>query len=463
MEKQRYKSISESCRRLLIFFTVFAIFNSVLYAQNLTTAEINQLRIIPAEEQSLFTKTDIRFEVLIPKIKPSQVQILSATLPRDVNFRTMRKSEDFEDGGTKVELWYSFDKKGTYELPVLPVMIQNRRRNIRFRSITLTDDPSKQSPQLVVVFSNGSKFSSSDEPKSAPIFNAKTGEKQKLTVYVQYISQLVQFSWDIPKDSIFTETQTYDITEIKYREKNYTHELIPVASFEWTGLTTGKLPMLKIRAIVTDYNGYRSELYLPEGYVDFVENNISTYNTDDIMFDDAFSAKKSSSSNSFINEITEENCIKLAELYSAERNTLFHFSQYHKNRVDYEASLGLPSTTQGDFSIGFLHIAGIVCLVILILLIFFIKKKNLILILFFSALFICSLVPLVNLSLKRKDSFAICKGISIHSVPEEKSEAVSEIGAGNRVHITEKAGKWVYIEFGETGGWGLKDNVILIK
>ena len=78
-------------------------------------------------------------------------------------------------------------------------------------------------------------------------------------------------------------------------------------------------------------------------------------------------------------------------------------------------------------------------------------------------MFICSLVPLVNLSLKRKDSFAICKGISIHSVPQEKSEAVSEIGAGNRVHITEKAGKWVYIEFGETGGWGLKDNVILIK
>lgn len=463
MEKQRFKSISKSCRRLLIVFSLFTTICSSLTAQSLTAAEVNQLRLIPAEEQTLFTKSDIRFEVVIPKIKPSQIQILSTTLPRDVNFRTMRKSEDFEEGGTKVELWYSFDKKGTYQLPALPVMIQNKRRNIKFGTITLTDDPSKQSPQLVVIFSNGARVSSSDEPKSTPIFNAKTGDKQKLTVYVQYISQLVQFSWELPKDSIFTETQTYDITEIKYREKNYTHELIPVASFEWTGLTTGLLPMLKIKAIVTDYSGYRSELYLPESVVNFTENNISVVNSDEKMFDDAFTLKKTSASDTSVNKITEENCIKLAELYSAERSTIFHFSQYHKNRVDYEASLGLPSTTQGDFSIGFLHIAGIICVTILVLLLISIKKKNLILILLFTALFISSLVPLVNLAIKRSDTYAICKGISIHSVPEEKSEAVSEIGAGNRVHITEKAGRWVYIEFGETGGWGLKDNVILIK
>ena len=51
----------------------------------------------------------------------------------------------------------------------------------------------------------------------------------------------------------------------------------------------------------------------------------------------------------------------------------------------------------------------------------------------------------------------------ISSVPEVSAEAISEISAGNLVEITEKAGKWYYIELGQAGGWCLQDNIILIK
>jgi len=463
MEKQRNKSISKLSRRLLNLLFIFTVFSTGLSAQTLRQSEISQLRIKPAEDQNLFTKNDLRFEVLLPKVKPSQVQIHSPVLPANVTFKTVRKQENFENGGTKIELWYSFDKKGTYQLPDLPVQINYQRRYIKFSPVTLSEDPSKQSPQMVVIFSNGTRVSSSDETKNKPFMNAKVGQKLKMTVYVQYISQVVQFSWDIPKDSIFTQTKTYDITEIRYREKNYTHDLIPVANFEWTGLKTGTMPMVKIKTVVTDYNGYRNELLLPMNLINFVEDSSSSQTNSSSLFDDAFFDLQNQNENETEKSITREDCIKLAELFSAERNSILHFSKNFRQRVDFETSIGLPATSKGDFTTGFLHISIITSIILLVFLLIFIKRKHFLLILFLSALFICSLVPLVNLSVKRNDTYAICAGCTIHSVPEEKSEAVSEIGAGNRVHITEQAGKWVYIEFGETGGWGLKDNIIFIK
>ena len=463
MEKQRVKSISKSCRRLLAVLFTSALFTSTLFSQNISGSEINQLRIKASDNQSLFTKTDIKFEVTIPKVKPSQIQIQSPSLPKDVEARTIRKQEDFETSGTKIEMWFYFENKGTYQLPALPVIIQNRRRNISFSQIIITDDPSKQSPQMVIKFSNGISIASNTETKQNHIFETKVGEKQTLTVYVQYISQLVSLNWEIPKDSIFTQTKTYDITEIRYREKNYTHDLIPVAIFEWTGLKIGAQPMVRIKASVTDYNGYRNDLYSPDCYVDFTEHNSVVSNTDNQMFDEAFFQTQNSNISINKNDITREDCIKLAELYSEERNTILHFKESHKKRTDFENSIGIPSTSEGDFTIGLLHIAGAVCVVIFILLLIFIKRRRIFLILVFSVFFICSLIPMVSLFIKRNDTYGICTGCSIHSVPEEKAEAVSEIGPGNRVHITETAGRWIYIEFGESGGWGLKDSVIFIK
>lgn len=462
MEKQRCKSISIFSRRLLILPIVFTGLLSLLFPQNLSIDDFNSLIITPTENQQFFSKSDIKYEVSIPKISPSQIQILSFSLPNDIELQTMRKIDDFDNGGTKIELWYHFENKGTYQLPPLPVLIQNKRRTLKHSPITIIDDPSKQSPQLIVIFSNGIQLSSKNELSAEPVFKAKVGQKQTFTVYVQYVSQVVQFAWDLPKDSIFTQTKSYDITEVRYREKEYTHALIPVASFEWTGLKTGLLQLAKLKTVVTDYNGYRSELFLPECFIEFTENRISVTEASEKIFDDAFTQNKSTETEA-MHGISTENCEKLAQLYSIERNALSHFSQKHKNRVDYEADLGLPQTSVADFTLGLLHIFIALTIIILILLLIFIRKKKFITILILSAFLIISLVPLVNLTIKRNDKYAISKGCFIRSIPEENSDAVLEIGPGNRVHIVEEAGRWIYIEFGETGGWGLKDNVIFIK
>ena len=463
MEKQRIKSISKSCRRLLTVLFSAALLAGSLTAQTITVSEINELRIKPSDSQNLFTREDLKFEVTIPKIKPAQIQIMSAQLPPDISFRTFRKMENYDEGGTKIELWYNFDKKGTYQLPSLPVMIQNRRRSIKFTQITVEDNPAKQIPRIVVQFSNGIKVTSSDDQTNKPVFSSQTGKKLSFTVYLQYSSQLVQFSWDLPKDSIFTQTKQYDITEVKYREKNYTHDLIPVANFEWTALKTGIQSIPKIKITATAYNGYRNELLLPETFINFTEGQIYADSDENTMFEAAFRQDVNSNKTENTIEITDETCKFLAELYSEEKNAIFTVKARRKARMEYENSLGLPSASSGDYSTGLIHIISIILITLIVFLIFAVKNKRKFPSLIISLLICCTLVSLVSQLVKHNKIYAISKGCRISSVPEEKAEAVSEIGAGNKVLITEQAGKWCYIEFGETGGWGLKENVIIIK
>ncbi|MCR5188902.1 MAG: hypothetical protein K6C97_08200 [Treponema sp.] len=463
MEKQRIKSAPRSCRRLLTLLALSAIFTLNLFSQNLTLAEINKLQVVAAEDQELFTKVDLKFEVSIPKVKPSQIQVMSTTLPSDVSFRTVRKIQDYENGGTKIEVWYTFDKPGTYQLPRLPLMIQNRRRNIPFQEVSVSDDPSKQIPKMLVIFDNGYKLSSSDEVPEKAAFACKLGTKLNFTVYLQYSTQLVQFYWDLPKDSIFTQTETFEFTEVKYREKKYSHDLIPVASFEWIGLSNGEKELPKIKITATGYNGYRNELLLPRVMINFTPADIDYEDSEDKIFSTAFSSNTSQDQEESHLEITDQLCLALADLYSQERNSLFGYLNARKARINLESDLGLPSTSSDNYSILWLLGSIIFTLVFLILFIISIKKHHLIRVLIFATAMLIGIVSIFYSLGQRMHSFGICTGATISSVPEVSAEAISEISAGNRVEIKEKAGKWYYIELGQTGGWCLQDNIILIK
>ncbi len=463
MEKQRIKPGTRSYRRLLNFLILSILFSTSIFSQVLTNAEINQLMISPAEDQQLFTKTDLKFEVSIPKVQPSQIQVMSSNLPSDVYFKTVRKIQDYESEGTKIEIWYTFDKPGTYHLPRLPVMIQNRRRNIPFQEITVSDDPSKQIPKLLVIFDNGVKITSNDEVSQKALFSSMVGQKLYFTVYLQYTNQLVQFNWDIPKDSIFTQTEKFEITEVKYREKKYSHDLIPVASFEWTGLRTGNQEMPKIKVVATGYNGYRNELLLPKVTINFTEAKKNINDNDDGIFSSAFSNSSAEVQRENLTNITDDLCYELAELYSKERNSLFGYTKAREGRIALETKLGLPAKTSDNYSIMWLLLSILFTLVFLIIFIIAITKHHLIRILIFGTIMLFGIVSIFYSVGQRIQVFGICKGCTISSVPETSAEAVSEISAGNLVEIHEKAGKWYYIELGQTGGWCLQDDIILVK
>ena len=338
MEKQRNQRFIKSGRRFLIILA--ALFCSTAsFAQNITLEQIRQLRFIPDEGQNLYTKTDLKFTVTIPNVRASQVQVLAATQEHDITFRTIRKSEDYKQNGTTIEVWYNFAKEGSYTPSPLPMMIQNRRRSISFEPVTVTVDPSTMNPRIVLAFEDGIKIYSDDLLDNSPVLKIPTGKKIKLTVNLQYATQLTQFNWDLPKDSIFTCIDEYEFTENRYRERVYSHTLIPVASFEWTGLIPGlqKIPTFRLNAI--GYNGARIELKMPGFLIEFTESTDSeeSANEEDI-FSAAFFQEEEQADSFGATLLTKEECQTLADYYTKEHNEFLLYPKARRNRINYEES-----------------------------------------------------------------------------------------------------------------------------
>lgn len=460
MEKQRNKTAGKSGKRLLSFL-VFLFFTFPVFSQTLTAAMIKELTFEPAAEQKMYAKEDLKFEVVLPYVKSNQVQIQSPAVVPNVNFKQIKKTDDYVNGGVKLEIWFIFSKKGDYQLPALSLTIQNRKRSIKFAPVKILDNPADMSPRIVIDFTNGTTIYSDQEPQDMIL---TVGQEIDFTVYLQYAVQLIQFDYDIPKDSIFTQAKVFEITEIKYREKKYSDELIPVATFEWTGLVQGKQTMPALKLQVTGYNGYRTECVMPEFTVNFVSPE-KTDTQEDLQiqtYSDAFDFNLEEAEHLRLSKITDETCRQLSELRIKERNDLVGHSENRQKRREFEENLELPAT-EDEFFMGLLYLSYVLLVLLLLLLIIFIRKHKMNAIITFGVLTICAIAFFTYANVRKSDSFAIFTGGKVSSIPESKAESYSEITAGNRVHIIEKAGQWYYIELGETGGWCQADKLIIIR
>lgn len=463
MEKQRSKTVIRSGRRFLITLLLLFITGSG-FTQTLTLEQIKKLKILPEEGQNLYTKTDIKFTVTIPNTSPSQVQVLSANQRQDINFRSMRKSENYELKGTTLEFWYSFSSAGTYSLSPLSLMIQNRRRSIEFEPVTVTDDPATKSPRIVLVFEDGSRVYSDDTNFQNPLLSVKTGKKLSFTVNLQYAIQLVQFNWDIPKDSIFTCTKQYEFTEVKYRERVYSHSLIPVASFEWTGLVPGPQALPRIRLNAAGYNGYRNELLLPEVIIDFKDSeDLITADDDADIFEAAFFQEATEEDAVKIIPLTKAECKELCSLYSREHNLFFTYFKARRDRINFENEHGIVASSTQIFPAVLLYISIIIILTSIVCMIIALRRKHKIRTLLFVVFLISGIAVLIYCTVRRNERYGISTGGKIYSIPQENAESVSEVAGGTRVRILERTENWYYIEVGETGGWCENENVFIIR
>ena len=463
MEKQRNQRFIKSGRRFLIILA--ALFCSAAsFAQNITLEQIRQLRFIPDEGQNLYTKTDLKFTVTIPNVRASQVQVLAATQEHDITFRTIRKSEDYKQNGTTIEVWYNFAKEGSYTPSPLPMMIQNRRRSISFEPVTVTVDPSTMNPRIVLAFEDGIKIYSDDLLDNSPVLKIPTGKKIKLTVNLQYATQLTQFNWDLPKDSIFTCIDEYEFTENRYRERVYSHTLIPVASFEWTGLIPGlqKIPTFRLNAI--GYNGARIELKMPGFLIEFTESTDSeeSANEEDI-FSAAFFQEEEQADSFGATLLTKEECQTLADYYTKEHNEFLLYPKARRNRINYEESCGLIVSPNPIFPSVLFYIAIIIILASIVFMIIAIRNKHKIRTLAFIILLVIGIAILIYCAVRKNERYGICTGCKIYSIPQSNAESVSEVSGGSRVRILEHTGKWYYIEVGETGGWCNTGDICIIK
>lgn len=463
MEKQRSKSRSKFIGRLLslknIFITVIFSLSicNVFSQQMLTTVLFKDLLIKPVGEEFLANE-DIKFEVDIPEAKPSDIQIQQPIESTGISFKTMRSSLNTQEGsGTKIELWYRFSKKGTYTLKPLVIKINNIPKRIEFEPINIGYNPKEESPVIVVMFEDGTILSTDqDYPKI--VQNVKVGEKLKFRVLSKYGIQLVSYSWDLPKDSIFVASKEYDIVEKKYTDSKNPEDLIPVFDFEWTALKEGEIQSPTFIITLKNFAGYKYDILVPNFTIHAVKGEIVNTEKTSSIFDNAFNYVKKETVVKEKVKITEEDCNKIVELRIKERLSMFDSDKRQK----FEQSLGLPGD-QAEFHLPLLYFSISLLIFFICLMLIFIKRNRKIRAIFSAVFVICLLVFTITFSNKAQKKHAISKNCELYSIPENSAESKSELPAGNYVKISEETDNWYYVELGENGGWCLKENLILIN
>lgn len=453
---------------IISIFLFSILFPTFIYSQSqqkLTYSIIKELDVIPVNENN-YSGEECCLQLKIPFVKADSVMASIPDLPAGINFVSLRRSEYADEtSGTKIELWLNFSEKGTYKLKFLRVTINGTLYNIPFKPITILENPRNMLPQLVVTFDNGveliqQKRSSS---RSKIAFSEKNGVPLRFTVSLQYAVQLVSFYWSVPKNSLFTELERYEITTGTLRNSDFSEKKVPVASFEWQPLVTGNVYLPELKLIATAYNGSRVELSMPDVLIEILENKnqINKSNNDNDLFAYAFTEAPVSDKKIVKTSISNEDCIKIAELREKERNSV-PFGIEKKNRHEFEKGLGIYSE-ESEPTHFMLHIFICLAIIFAVLLGMAIMLKKIPILIFISTLsivfFVLSIISAVRLSI----DYGIFIGGGIRAVPETSVASVESIESGRRVKVEQQAGGWVYIRVGASGGWILKENIIFIK
>ena len=468
MEKQRNTTATKSCKRLLIIVAFISLFSHPFLAQNFSSKELSNLQLVHAGDytrgQKLFSNTDITFEVIIPFFNPSQIEIETPISTLTEIYKTVKCVEDYSttNAGSRIEVSINFPKKGNFNPRPLKVKIGGILEEIPFEKVQIDFNPDEQPPVLIIQFSDGTILSSDDAFSGKPVLTVPSRTKLRFTASLQYIVQLQGYNWELPENSMFRRIREHDFTQTKYIDKAEGPKVIPVCDFEWTVLKEGLIQFPDLDFQVTGYNGCKVSIKFPNFYVEVTPNEETKSNKENSIFSSAFEADDSDYSD-LLSEpipIMLEDCEKLCALRSIEKKSLSYKAK--KQRIELEKKLGLPSD-QGEFPIFFFYLAITLFAVSAFLLILNIRRKEIIKIIILS-LIISGCFAFILFSItKIKTTYAISKGCTILSIPEEMSESKSEIPAGNRVEVKEKSGSWVYISLGETGGWCNKDNILIIK
>lgn len=409
---------------------------------------LRELRISPVPDQQFQVNTDIKFETEIPFTLPSQIDISMPEEDEHMIFKTLRKVES--GGGTKIEIWYSFDKTGTYTPKPLVIKLKNSRRQIQFESVKIGINPREQQPLCIIVTPQGSNRD----------LVVMAGDKLKFSVYLQYAVQLTQFGWEIPKDSLFEQTRTYEFTEIKQREKVVTDELIPISDFEWTPLVPGtvEFPHFTIQAIA--YNGDKVTVKMPQITVKVLIGRKKTASEGTSYFEAAFNTDEVLDEGNNTAEVTVEAAKLIAELRANERHSVFRKAR--KLRIVLEREYNLPYS-ENEFKVMWLFVCLVLFAVVLFSLLIFIYKKKNGMVLLSGVVLVLLLVAAIYCGVCANRKYGISLGSKVFSIPESNAAITSELPAGNRVQIISQTENWYLLKFGETEGWCKKEEIELIS
>ena len=416
-------------RHFLPFFCVLFLSLPVLNLYSLSDSEIRSLRFVPRDDMC-FVGQEVTFTLELPGIDPSlaRTDMTDYSAEKvDARFLSARKSEySSADGerGTSFHFQIAFSSAGKIKLPPLTVYINRRPYVIPFEPITVYEDPATIQPQLFISFENESLRTAKS---SAPV-ELSVGDEILFTLYIRYSNQLLHFSWELPKNSIFTELERFDIARGESQQKGFSPQAFPLARFSWRPLVEGSydIPSFSVEAVA--YNGTRKMISLPRQVILVKaakaekEKSVSRTN----IFEKAFAAPPED----------EEN------LLSSDEKVISQEKAGGSRTLEL-----LPSKKQRSLAFFAAFIASLLLSGAMHLLH---QKRKVILPLILAL--VCLVCALCSYAANRK-TYAVFSGGAVYAVPEDSASSVMQIPAETRVQIVEKAGDWVYIKSDDYAGW----------
>ncbi len=476
MEKSDNKKSKYIFSRLLKFVLVY-IFLSSIFTFNCFGISVSQnfksMKFIPVsnEQDDFFVQNEIHYEVVIPELSSSDVQVDIGSLPENVEFIFSRKSNFIQNQKTalKIEYWFKFSIPGKYILPTAKLEFHKKKYYIPFEPIVIHENIQNIFPEMIIHF----KASTDESVRIANdiIINKKDditsvslpcGKKLEFSVSVIHAVRILSFNWVLPKNSFFTEIQKTDIDSNQQVSRTFSDTELPVAVFEWEPIVEGvyEIPQISIKAIA--YNGSTIELDEPlykliaTSYI--TDTDVLSKKSD--LYINAFTTASKKIKTTEKEKITFADLKKIVLLRQNERNSL-PCSNVERKRKLYEKSLGINSSlneTSFPLSIVF---CILICIGIAFFIIFFRLKKNH-LATFFSIVTFLSVAFLIYNGVKLAQQYGIVIGGNLSTIPEKESTSDSSLRQGVRVRITEEVGEWLYVEDNNSGGWILRKNVLFI-
>ena len=446
------KNAVKQKRRFHLGLLIFLLCAASAFSEKLTVKEIREQKIV-SEKGIFFTGQENGYTLTLPGIPPSTVQTELPTLPAGVNFLSSKREEFIdEDGdrGTIVQLWFSFTDTGTITLPPLSVQVGVRTFRLPFEQVKVYENPATIMPSISIDFGETKVVNEN----GLSVVKTEAGKPLTFTVSIYFCSQIVDFKWTLPKNSIFTETKRYGIAQGQNYGKVFSTEPLPVATFEWTPLSEGlyRLPDMYLMAIA--YNGSRRTVDMPLYKIEVTpaqKRGASEGDADPSLTDVFASSFETPVEQTVVAPARVVDCRRIAELRTVERHS-FPWSGAREIRRQFELENDIsngerePSENLSGVLWGLFLVSSMGWIFFLV-----IKKLRFALILMLpSAVFLfASLALQVSLSPR----YAVFAGGEVSPVPEEKVTTTHTEVPGIRVRINERAGEWVYISAGETSGW----------
>lgn len=424
MEKQSGRKRPESCRRLLIFIFILQISFS-LYAAGPKNPYAG-LKLTAEQDKKHFVYNDVEFHIALPDTKSSTVDIRWPSLSSDVNFRYSEKKDLYDEEGNRycdVVIVVNFMKKGRYQFASALFNVNGRYYRIPFEAVNVLENPltlpsevtleisEKVTGKNVFAFSTNSELPITGSRQKT--ISVENGKVYVLKLYTKNVIHISSFSWDIPRDSIFTlkNDWQHEVEQINNRGKEskkaiegYKYDEILnlgkneyFAEFEWTVLKDGSADFPKLKTNVTAFNGVKTDFMLSDFTVVSKKSTAVKKEADNLndYFEDAFTSEPVENKSVMNIRLTVDEGLTLAKHYENEL-------KMNKDR----------------------------------------------------------------LKLLRKSKLGVNLDCTLYSIPEESASKIYEIKSGLLIKILEQTDEWIYIQAvdnSEKTGWCKKDSVVMLN